>query len=302
MLDFVILLTAVLTTLLILIIYEARRRRAALLATVEVVTLPEFASQALGNSREITVFLPPGYVQAANRRYPTLYVNDGQDQEALQIRETLAKLFQRRQLPPIIIVAIPTNDERLHEYGTAVCPNAQNLGTKAAEYGRFFTEELMPAINQQFRTSHNPAEIGIFGVSLGGLSAFDIAWNHPELFGVVGVMSGSFWWRAAEDETAVPPNQLIAHEMVKQTAVKPNLRLWFEAATQDEASDRDNNGVIDAIQDTLELIDELEKIGFRQGKEVVYLEVSGGRHNYDTWAQLFPTFLRWAFGYEDWQS
>lgn len=296
MIEFVFWLTAVLTLTIILIITEAKRQRALLLATVEVVTLPEFASQALGNSREITVFLPPGYAEAANHRYPTLYVNDGQDQEAMQIRETLAKLFQRRLIPPIIVVAVPTNEDRLQEYGTAVCPNAQNLGTKAGEYGRFLTTELIPAINQQFRTSPNPADIGIFGVSLGGLSAFDIAWNQPELFGVVGVMSGSFWWRAAEDETQMPPNQLIAHEMVKQTAVKPALRLWFEAATQDEASDRDNNGIIDAIQDTLELIEELENIGFRRGKEVVYREVPGGRHNYDTWAQVFPHFLRWAFG------
>lgn len=296
MINFVFWLTAVLTLTLILIIAKAKQRRAELLATVEVVILPEFASQALGNSREISVFLPPGYAQAPQRHYPTLYVNDGQDQEALQIRETLAKLFQRRQIPPIIVVAVPTNPDRLQEYGTAVCPNAQNLGTKAEAYGRFLTTELMPAINQQFRTSPNPADIGIVGVSLGGLSAFDIAWNRPDLFGVVGVMSGSFWWRAGEEETAMPPNQLIAHEMVQQTTPKPPLRFWFEAATQDEASDRDGNGVIDAIQDTLELIAELRVLGFVPDEEVVYVEIPGGRHDYDTWAQAFPYFLRWAFG------
>ena len=295
MIDIVIGLTAVLALTIILIITEAKRRRAALLATVDVVLLPKLASQALGNSREITVFLPPGYAQEPTRRYPTLYVNDGQDQEALQLHETLAKLFQRQQIPPIIVVAVPTNDDRLQEYGTAVCPNAQELGTKAADYGRFLTNELMPTIHQQFRTSQNPADIGIFGVSLGGLSAFDIAWNHPDQFGVVGVMSGSFWWRASEEETAVPPGRLIAHEMVRGTAGRPNLRLWFEAATQDEASDRDNNGVIDAIQDTLELIDELQAIGFSRGEDVVYVEVPGGRHNYLTWAQAFPDFLRWAY-------
>ncbi|MCA9920315.1 MAG: hypothetical protein KC445_20305, partial [Anaerolineales bacterium] len=68
MIDFVFWLTAVLTLLIILIITEAKRRRAELLATVEVITLPDFTSQALGNSREITVFLPPGYAQAGNRR------------------------------------------------------------------------------------------------------------------------------------------------------------------------------------------------------------------------------------------
>ena len=295
MIDFVFWLTAVLAFLLVLTHYEVGRQRTAKLATVTVVTLPEFTSQALDNSREITVFLPPGYAQDTQRRYPTLYVNDGQDQEVLYLRETLATLFQREHIPPVIVVAVPTNPDRLQEYGTAVCPNAQILGTRAGEYGRFLTTELMPTINQQFRTSNKPAETGIFGVSLGGLSAFDIAWNRPDLFGVVGVMSGSFWWRAAADETRMPPNQLIAHAMVRQTAVKPSLRFWFEAATQDEASDRDGNGVIDAIQDTLELIAELKVLGFSEN-ELVYVEVPGGRHNYETWAQAFPQFLRWAFG------
>ena len=93
----------------------------------------------------------------------------------------------------------------------------------------------------------------------------------------------------------MPPNKLIVHEMVRQTAVKPSLRLWFEAATLDETSDRDHNGVIDAIQDTLELIEELETVGFKLDEDVVYHEVAGGRHNYDSWAQLLPNFLRWAF-------
>ncbi|MCP4421560.1 MAG: esterase family protein, partial [Chloroflexi bacterium] len=39
----------------------------------------------------------------------------------------------------------------------------------------------------------------------------------------------------------------------------------------------------------------LEAIGFKRGEDVVYREVTGGRHNYDTWAQIFPNFLRWAF-------
>ena len=295
MTEFLLLLTAVLTTILIVIFWETKRRRVALLATVTVVTLSDFASRHLRNSREISVFLPPDYETAVQRRYSVLYVNDGQDQEALQIRATLAKLIALRKIPPIIVVAVPTNDDRLHEYGTAVCPNAQNLGTKAAAYSRFVIEELMPAINQQFRSRTTPAQTAILGASLGGLSAFDIAWNYPDKFGMVGVMSGSFWWRAAAEETQLPPNQLIAHQMVRQATTKPRLRFWFEAATQDETSDRDNNGVIDAIQDTLELIMELEKIGFTQSKDIVYREVAGGRHNYDTWACLFPDFLRWAF-------
>lgn len=298
----IFLLTAVPLLILWTVWWAAKRRHTALLATIEVVTLPNFASTHLQNSRNITVFLPPNYHLAANCRYPVLYLNDGQDKEALRLHETVAKLTALRHIPPIIVVAIPTNDDRLQEYGTAVCPNAQQLGTKAGEYGRFLTEELMPAINQQFRSDTRPAQTAILGASLGGLSAFDMAWNYPDKFGIVGVMSGSFWWRAAADETVLPPNELIAHEMVRQTAVKPTLRLWFEAATLDETSDRDHNEVIDAIQDTLELIEELERLGFKQGEDVVYREVAGGRHNYNTWAQLLPDFLRWAFAAQSCQD
>jgi hypothetical protein len=83
--------------------------------------------------------------------------------------------------------------------------------------------------------------------------------------------------------------------MVRQVERPDRLRIWLEAATRDETSDRDNNGVIDAIQDTRELIDALVTVGYREGKDVVYVEFEGGRHNYETWARIFPEFLRWAF-------
>lgn len=268
-----------------------RRRR--LLATIEVVTLRRVKSRYLHNERDIYVYLPPGYWQAG-RPFPTLYVNDGQDRRALRLHETLAALTAAGQIAPLIVVAIPTNEQRLYEYGTAVAPNAQELGTQAAAYAQFVTQELLPRINREFTTAAAPAQTGFLGASLGGLSAFDIVWNHPDLFGIVGVMSGSFWWRAAADETRTPPNELIAHAMVRAGTKRP-LRAWFEAATLDETADRDQNGVIDAIQDTVELIEELEALGCRRGQEILYVEVKGGRHNYDTWSRVLPHFLRWAF-------
>ncbi len=81
---------------------------------------------------------------------------------------------------------------------------------------------------------------------------------------------------------------------MRETVGKPALRLWFQAGTRDETADRDGNGVIDAIQDTTELIDELVKKGFRRGEDVVYHELPGGEHHESTWARALPEFLRWA--------
>jgi iron(III)-enterobactin esterase len=88
---------------------------------------------------------------------------------------------------------------------------------------------------------------------------------------------------------------LLLFLLVRQSTHRPGFRAWFQAGTLDEQDDRDQNGVIDAIQDTLELIDELTTLGYVRGQDVFYHEVKGGRHHYDTWAAVLPVFLTWAF-------
>jgi enterochelin esterase-like enzyme len=278
--------------------WRHRQRHTRLLETVELVTIEAFASGYLQNGRPLTILLPPHY-HTSNQTYKTLYVNDGQELAALKLRETVATLIARKRIEPIVVVAIPANEARMQEYGTAVAANAQGMGADAAAYVRFVTEEVVPAIRYHFRVREGAADTAVLGASLGGLSAFDLAWNRPDIFGIVGVMSGSFWWRAAAESkevTAAEPGQRIAHAMVRWGEKRDGLRFWFEAATQDEVSDRDQNGVIDAIQDTLELMEELAELGYERGRDMVYVEMRGGRHDYDTWSRVLPNFLEWAFG------
>lgn len=269
----------------------AKRRRQQLLHTIEVVVLKDVASSRLGNQRDITVFLPPRYRETETDRFDVLYVNDGQECETLGIREALARLTSAGRIKPIIVVAVPTNENRLHEYGTAVAMNTLGLGMLAPAYTHFIVEELMPQIDNSFRTRPGA---GFVGVSLGGLSAFDIAWNHPQRFALVGVMSGSFWWRASSDEEHIDAGRRIAHSLARQAARPTHLRLWFQTGTRDEVSDRDGDGVIDAVQDTQELMSELLATGVKP-EQMQYVEVTGGRHDYETWARVLPAFLEWAF-------
>ncbi len=310
-----LLMTILLAGLLAGFVWWARRREAQRLATIEVVTVAQFASEHLGNERPLHIFLPPHY-RETQTRYPVLYLNDGQDVGQLRLRETLARLTAHGRIQPLIVVAIPTTANRLQEYGTAVAANAQGLGSQAAQYEDFVVKEIMPWINREFRTRTTARETAVLGASLGGLAAFDLAWNHPDKFGAVGVFSGSFWWRAGDEETAVPSGRRIAHSqvrlahsqvrlahsqvrlahsLVRQSRHHPGFRAWFQAGTRDERSDRDNNGVIDAIQDTLELMDELRALGLADGRDLVYVEVANGRHDYTTWSQVLPDFLIWAF-------
>ncbi len=262
--------------------------------------IEHFESKNLGNARTLTISLPPGYRSGAQSRtrYKTLYLNDGQDLSALRLTETLERLHAG-VIEPIIVVAIPTNADRLQEYGTAATLDYKSRGSKAAAYTRFVLEEVMPVIDGQYRTAAGAENTAFLGASLGGLSAFDIAWNHPDRFGRVGVFSGSFWWRTQSATTAEMQTSRIAHRMVADapmTAARRRLRFWFQSGTEDETDDRDQNGVIDAIQDTTELIDALQARGYRAGRDINYVEVPGGRHDPRTWAGVMDIFLRWAFG------
>jgi enterochelin esterase family protein len=88
----------------------------------------------------------------------------------------------------------------------------------------------------------------------------------------------------------------IMHNIIRNTATKPDLKIWLQTGTRDETSDRNKNGIIDSIDDTVDLIKELENKGFTRPSDVQYIEMVGGSHNTETWAKAMPKFLVWAFG------
>ena len=242
--------------------------------------------------REVRVYLPPGGVTPAT---PVLVAFDGQNMTGWRLDEALAGLAAKGLAVPLV-VAIPAGDDRLEEYGMAGTPDYAGRGRKAADFQRFVVEVVLPAARVRYGVTADPARTGIMGASLGGLAAFDLAWRQPRVFGFAGVFSGSFWWRGDNSSPAAQQSSRLAHRLVRETPQPPRLRLWFEAGTKDEDSDRDGNGVIDAIQDTTELIDELARRGFKRGTDMRYIEMAGGQHNEATWARALPEFLEWVAG------
>lgn len=262
---------------------------------LEVQQLQNFPSQALGREVRVDVFLPPGYFLESGH-YPVLFFNDGQDMEAVQMAATLENLFQSNKLRKIIVVAIHANHERMNEYGIASQPDYKNRGAKAKNFTQFVLKELIPAIRQRYRCSSRVSDWVYGGFSLGGLSAFDIVWQHPEVFGKVGVFSGSFWWRSKPVDPADPDAHRIMQYLLSKDKKRPGLKFWLQTGTEDEQEDRNNNGIIDAIDDTLDIIKALKNMGYREGDDIHYMEVKGGQHNLPTWGRIMPEFLEWAFG------
>jgi enterochelin esterase family protein len=244
--------------------------------------------------RRVTVYLPPGYDAARVQPYPLLVALDGQTMPRWRLAETLDELVDAGAIEPVVVAAVPASAERMDEYGMAGQLDFAGRGRHAKALQDLLAGEVLPWLRERHHVAPDAARTGIFGASLGGLCAFDTAWRRPQVFGLAGIFSGSLWWRADDSSVAAQQASRLAHRTVRETATRPALRLWFQAGTRDEAADRDGNGIIDAIQDTTELVDELVAKGFRRGGGVVYHESEGGEHHESTWARELPVFLQWA--------
>lgn len=242
--------------------------------------------------REVTctVFLPEGVIPQS-----LLLLNDGQEAENLHLKETLEHQYERLGIDPLLVVAIHAGEERIQEYGVAGQPDFKERGAKANLYTEFIVNELLPAVYketgfQNFKTT------AYAGFSLGGLSALDIAWHHADIFNKVGVFSGSFWWRSKDLADGYTDADRIAHSMISSSTEKPDLKFWLQTGTHDEIADRNKNGIIDSIDDTIDLIKVLETKSYTRPQDIHYVEIVGGEHKAATWGKAMPKFLCWAFG------
>ena len=212
----------------------------------------------------------------------------------VSLTPTLHRLFLEEKIPSIVVVGVHAAD-RLHEYGTAGQPDYKGRGSKAGLYANFISKELLPYIIGKYPCTSEAHKTAFAGFSLGGLSALDIVWNHSHLFQKVGVFSGALWWRHSEFHPSEPDAHRIIHETIQRDEPRPGLKFWLQTGTMDEKDDRNNNGIIDAIDDTLDLIEVLTNKGYTD-KDIHYREVEGGTHHPHTWGQVMPEFLTWCFG------
>jgi enterochelin esterase family protein len=241
---------------------------------------------------KIDLFLPP--FCKSGQSYPLLILNDGQDMTNLNMLEILNTLYTSSEIQYIVVAAVHAGN-RLQEYGTASEPDYLRRGSKAGTYQQFIIQELLPHLRKFMEIDYFKSR-AFAGFSLGGLAALDIVWNYPHLFHTCGVFSGSLWWRKKQFDPRFPDSYRIIHEHIDYGGYHPHQRFWFQCGTEDEAEDRNNNGIIDSIDDTLDLIRILKKKGYREPYDVYYHEISGGRHDVRTWAKAMPFFLKWAYG------
>jgi predicted alpha/beta superfamily hydrolase len=246
---------------------------------------PKFESTFLAEPRDLVVYVPPGYQQDADRRYPVLYLHDGQNLfegatafvpgQDWRVSDTADELIEAGVIEPLVIVGIyNTGNHRIDEY-TPTRDRRQRAGGDAGLYGRMLTEELKPFIDREYRTLPDPANTGLGGSSLGGLVTLHLGLQHPDTFGKLAVLSPSVWW----------DNRVIL-KVVRMTDPKPRLTMWLDIGTGEGGK---------TLRDARELRDELVKAGWVLGSDLVYAEIPDAAHNEAAWAARVGPFLHFLF-------
>jgi len=241
----------------------------------EVVHVSNWRSNVLGNSRDIFVYLPRGY-RSSTRRYPVLYAQDGQNlfgPDTLfggwRLGEAADKAIKTGRMAEVIIVGVGNTPARMDEY----VPEAD--GGQASRYAKFLTDELKPWVDRSLRTQPQREHTGVIGSSLGGLVSLYLGWEHPNVFGKVASLSGSFWiqrWVATLGPR--PPPQ--------------PLTVYLDSGTVGGSSH-------DSLEDTLRVRDRLLGIGYVLGKNLLHQVDNGASHNEQYWRARVHTALEFLF-------
>jgi predicted alpha/beta superfamily hydrolase len=254
------------------------------ISTFNFVTHEAFRSAVLPDDRDITVYLPPGYDSEPQRRYPVLYMHDGQNLfnpdaafkkgEHWRVGETATALIDAGRIQPLIIVGIDnTGPNRLYEYTPT--HDRRRGGGGADAYGRMLVTELKPFIDDRYRSQPDSRSTGLGGSSLGGLVSLYLGLKYPDVFSRIAVMSPSVWW----DRRAILRN-------VREARPKPPLRIWVDMGTREGRYHIDNAHLLKVG---------LTKSGWVEGDDLHYEEVPGGTHGEAAWAARFDRVLEFLF-------
>jgi uncharacterized protein len=152
-------------------------------------------SKALGETRRINVYLPPGYAPEAG--LPVLYMPDGgMAEDFLHVAGLVQVSVGNGTMRPFVLVGIENTQRRRDMTGPT--ENAEDrkiapvVGGSAA-FRKFIREELMPEIRKRYRTT---AETAIVGESLAGLFVVETFLLEPELFDTYIALDPSLWWNS----------------------------------------------------------------------------------------------------------
>jgi glycosidase/predicted alpha/beta superfamily hydrolase len=262
-------------------------------------TVERFESRHV-DARRVDVWLPPSYGQDPGRRYPVLYMHDGQNlfDPALSyigvdwgLDESITRLAAAGRVREAIVVGIWNTPKRFAEYMPAKAitesgvpggwpdmawMSRQNIVSDG--YLRFIVEELKPYIDAGYRTLRGRADTAIMGSSMGALISLYALTEYPEVFGGAGCVS--IHWPLADG--------LVADYLARHLPAREGHRLYFDHGTATlDAAYAPYQRRVDAL---------LRNSGWREGKDFKSYEDAGAAHDERAWRARLAVPLEFLLG------
>jgi predicted alpha/beta superfamily hydrolase len=250
-----------------------------------------FPSRELA-SRTLWVYLPPDYAQEVDRRYPVIYMQDGNNcfNEATsfngqewKVDEIFEEGITQGTLPKTIVVGIANTPARVDEYTMMKALRGDRrtrIGGKADLYASFLIDEVKPFIDSTYRTLVDASHTAVIGSSHGGLVSLYLGLRHPKVFGAVGAVSPTLFWG----------NHWITNYIRHHSRLPKSLRIWLDMGTGEDAVDENKNGVSDLIDDVQEMFHLLLSRGYDPAQVELLID-DGAVHNEAAWAKRLPRIL-----------
>jgi enterochelin esterase-like enzyme len=166
-----------------------------------------FHSAILKNERKLWIYIPSGFSKSG-ARYPVLALFDG-DRNVKWVPAILDNLIAHKRIPPMVAALIDNPSSAARQLELPCYP----------PFADFLATELVPWVRENYHAAADPVRTIAAGSSYGGLAAVCAGLRHPEVFGNVLSLSGSFWWK--------PENGGEAEWLTRQVADSPKLPLRF---------------------------------------------------------------------------
>ncbi len=236
----------------------------------------QLSGEGLNHKRDIIVWLPPTYEKNLKKHYSVLYMHDGQNivdpttaftGYDWRVDEVADSLIALKRIEEIIIVGIYNSPDRLPEYSDS------DLGTA---YMNFVINDVKQLVDSTYRTKPGKEHTGIIGSSLGGLSSLLFVWKRPDIFGMAGCLSPSFWY----------DNEKTLKEVREYSGHKKNIKIYLDCGGREK----------ELISGYKRMVEILKSKGYKKGKDLDYTFESKGTHSEHYWAQRVWRPLVFMFG------
>lgn len=231
--------------------------------------------------RDVVVWLPPGYDEHPDKRYPVLYMHDGQNMfdpqtsafgVDWQIDEAADSLIRNSYIKSVIIVGIYNTPDRSFDY---------TPGLKGYAYMNFIVNKLKPFIDSTYRTLPGREYTATGGSSLGGLISFMLFWIHSGVFSQAACISPAFKLRNIDFVSSVE----------EYNGLKKKIRIYI---------DNGSVGLDESLQEGIDaMLLALKEKGYFEGDDLYYYKAPGAKHFESDWAERIWRPLIFMFGNEN---